>query len=62
MVDSINGRVYQLSSVPGWEGFALTALLEEWTGRPAAINNDANAMAYAKWLLAPVTRARTSFA
>ena len=50
MVDSINGRVYQLSNVPGWEDVALTALLEEWTGLPAAIDNDANAMAYAEWL------------
>jgi glucokinase len=50
MVDSINGRVYQLSNVPGWEDVALTALLEKWTGLPAAIDNDANAMAYAEWL------------
>ena len=32
MVDSIEGHVYQLSNVPGWEDVALTALLEEWTG------------------------------
>lgn len=50
MIDSINGRVYQLSNVPGWEDVALTALLEEWTELPAAIDNDANAMAYAEWL------------
>ncbi|HEY1583164.1 MAG TPA: ROK family protein [Chthoniobacterales bacterium] len=50
MVDSINGRVWQLSNVPGWEDVALTALLEQWTGLPAAIDNDANAMAYAEWL------------
>ena len=50
MVDSINGRVYQLSNVPGWEDVALTALLEEWTGLPAVLDNDANAMAYAEWL------------
>ncbi len=50
MVDSINGRVWQLSNVPGWEDVPLTALLEEWTGLPAAIDNDANAMAYAEWL------------
>jgi glucokinase len=50
MVDRINGRVYQLSNVPGWEDIGLTALLEEWTGLPAAIDNDANAMAYAEWL------------
>jgi glucokinase len=50
MIDSVNGRVYQLSNVPGWENVPLTALLEEWTGLPAAIDNDANAMAYAEWL------------
>lgn len=50
MIDSVNGRVYQLSNVPGWEDVPLTALLEEWTGLPAAIDNDANAMAYAEWL------------
>jgi glucokinase len=50
LVDSINGRVWQLSNVPGWENVALTPLLEEWTGLPAAIDNDANAMAYAEWL------------
>ncbi|MGI8957042.1 MAG: ROK family protein [Chthoniobacterales bacterium] len=49
-VDSVNGRVWQLSNVPGWEDVALTSLLEEWTGLPAAIDNDANAMAYAEWL------------
>lgn len=50
MVDSLNGRVWQLSNVRGWEDVPLTALLEEWTGLPAAIDNDANAMAYAEWL------------
>ena len=50
IIDSIQGRVYQLSNVPGWEDVPLTALLEEWTGLPAAIDNDANAMAYAEWL------------
>ncbi len=50
MVDSINGRVWQLSNVPGWEDVPLTALLEEWSGLPAVIDNDANAMAYAEWL------------
>jgi glucokinase len=50
MIDTVHGRVYQLSNVPGWEDVPLTALLEEWTGLPAAIDNDANAMAYAEWL------------
>ena len=50
LIDSINGRVWQLSNVPGWEDVALTALLEEWTGLPAAIDNDAKAMTYAEWL------------
>jgi len=50
IIDSVNGRVYQLSNVPGWEDVPLTSFLEEWTGLPAAIDNDANAMAYAEWL------------
>jgi glucokinase len=50
MIDSVHGRVYQLSNVPGWEDVPLTALLEEWTGLPATIDNDANAMAYGEWL------------
>jgi glucokinase len=49
MVDSIKGRVWQLSNVAGWEDVPLQALLEEWTGLPAAIENDAKAMAYAEW-------------
>ncbi len=50
MVDSVNGRVFELSNVPGWKDVALTALLEERTGLPVAIDNDANAMTYAEWL------------
>jgi len=49
MVDSIRGRVWQLSNVAGWEDVPLQALLEEWTSLPAAIENDAKAMAYAEW-------------
>ena len=50
MVDSVKGRVLELSNVPGWKDMALTKLLEERTGLPAAIDNDANAMTYAEFL------------
>ncbi len=50
MVDSVNGRVLELSNVPGWKDVGLTKLLEERTGLPVAIDNDANAMTYAEWL------------
>jgi glucokinase len=50
MVDSINGRVHELSNVPGWKDVGLTKLLEERTGLPVAIDNDANAATYAEWL------------
>lgn len=50
MVDSVNGRVHELSNVPGWKDVDLTKLLEERTGLPVAIDNDANAMTYAEWL------------
>ena len=49
MIDSVNGRVHELSNVPGWKDVGLTGLLEERTGLPAAIDNDANAATYAEW-------------
>jgi glucokinase len=50
IIDSVNGIVRELSNVPGWKDVALTKLLEERTGLPAAIDNDAKAMTYAEWL------------
>jgi glucokinase len=50
MIDSVRGRVYELSNVPGWKDVGLTELLEKRTGLPVAIDNDANAMTYAEWL------------
>ncbi|MBA3961458.1 MAG: ROK family protein [Chthoniobacterales bacterium] len=50
IVDSVQGRVGELTNVPGWKDVCLTKLLEERTGLPAAIDNDANAMTYAEWL------------
>ena len=49
IIDGINGRVRELSNVPGWRDVPLAALLREETGLPAIIENDANAMAYAEW-------------
>jgi glucokinase len=49
IVDSVHGRVRELSNVPGWTDVPLAALLTERTGLPASIENDANAMAYGEW-------------
>lgn len=49
IVDGLNGRVRELSNVPGWRDVPLAALLREKTGLPSIIENDANAMAYAEW-------------
>ena len=49
IIDGLNGRVRELSNVPGWRDVALAALLREKTGLPSVIENDANAMAYAEW-------------
>ena len=49
IIDGINGRVRELTNVPGWRDVPLAALLSEATGLPAIIENDANAMAYAEW-------------
>ena len=49
IIDGVNGRVRELSNVPGWQDIPLAALLRERTGLPSIIENDANAMAYAEW-------------
>jgi glucokinase len=49
IIDGVNGRVRELSNVPGWLDVPLAALLRDETGLPSIIENDANAMAYAEW-------------
>jgi glucokinase len=49
IIDGLNGRVRELSNVPGWRDVPLAELLSQKTGLPAIIENDANAMAYAEW-------------
>jgi glucokinase len=49
IIDGLNGRVRELSNVPGWRDVPLAELLRQKTGLPAIIENDANAMAYAEW-------------
>src|SRR4029078_12234630 len=49
IIDGLNGRVRELSNVPGWGDVTLNAFLGEATGLPSIIENDANAMAYAEW-------------
>ena len=49
IVDSRSGIVHHLTNVPGWVNVPLRDLLSMHTGLPAAIENDANAMAYAEW-------------
>ena len=49
IVDSRHGIVHHLTNVPGWVNVPLRDLLAMHTGLPAAIENDANAMAYAEW-------------
>ncbi len=45
------GTIDSLTNVPGWFDIPIRALLVEKTGLPAAIDNDANCMAYAEWKL-----------
>jgi glucokinase len=49
ITDSVNGIVHRLSNVPGWTDVPLRDLLARRTGLFAAIENDANCMAYAEW-------------
>jgi glucokinase len=43
------GLVYNLTNVRDWTNVPLKALLEEKTGLPVAVDNDANCMAVAEW-------------
>ncbi len=45
------GTIDSLTNVPGWFDIPIRRLLTEMTGLPAAIDNDANCMAYAEWKL-----------
>ena len=49
ITDSVHGIVHRLSNVPGWNDIPLRDLLKRRTGLHAAIENDANSMAYAEW-------------
>lgn len=48
-VDSEGGIVHSLTNVRGWKSVALRDILQERTGLPSALENDAKSMAYAEW-------------
>lgn len=50
-VDHRAGIVDSLTNVPGWYDIPIRQILEEASGLPAAVDNDANCMAYAEWKL-----------
>ena len=59
-VDSTTGIVHELTNVQGWDEVALVALLRERTGLRAAIENDANAMAYGEFMHGAAKGARNA--
>jgi len=50
-VDYPTGTIHNLTNVVGWRNISLKKELEELTGLPTAVENDANAMAIAEWKL-----------
>lgn len=44
------GRFLEVPNLPGWQGFALRAFLEERFDGPVAAHNDANAGVLAEWM------------
>ena len=48
-VDCETGVVHTLSNVPGWHNVPVQKIIEDRTGLKAAIENDANAMAYGEY-------------
>ena len=59
-VDSVTGIVHELTNVQGWHEVALVALLRDKTGLRAAIENDANAMAYGEFMHGAAKGARNA--
>ena len=43
------GLVYNLTNVRDWESVPLKTILQEQTGLPVVVDNDANCMAFAEW-------------
>lgn len=50
-VDHAAGTVDSLTNVPGWYDVPIRRILEQESGLPAVVDNDANCMAYAEWQL-----------
>lgn len=50
VVDPIEGIVYDVQNIPGWEKVHLKDLLEEKTGKMVSLNNDANCFALGEWM------------
>lgn len=50
-VDHAAGVVDSLTNVPGWYDVPIRQILEQASGLPASVENDANCMAYAEWKL-----------
>ena len=48
-VDYGAGVTYNLTNVRGWSEVPLRSIMEEKTGLPSVIDNDANCMAFAEW-------------
>ncbi len=48
-VDFESGLVYQLTNVRDWTAVPLKSLLQQRTGLPVTVDNDANCMAIAEW-------------
>lgn len=49
-VDTVRGIVHGMANVPGWNEVPLLAMMRDRTGLACAIENDANAMAYAEFV------------
>lgn len=48
-LDSAAGLILGPPNLPGWDNVPIVAVLEAFTGRPAYLENDANAGAVAEW-------------
>jgi glucokinase len=58
LVDSVNGIIHELTNVPGWSEVPLRDILQQRTGLPVTVENDAKAMAYGEFKYGAARNAR----
>lgn len=58
LVNHTTGIVHELTNVPGWDEVPLRQIMQDRTGLPVSVENDAKAMAFGEWKYGAARNAR----